>query len=130
MWLGLFVSETLDGETGILTTYHLPVSIARFQRYSAVHILYVSAADVALPKQPVVHSSATRAHRGGYMEIKIGDRTFELPENCTVEVPTRAMLLQHLREHGPESFLTSKKLSRFAGCVKDELLEETKNHTE
>ena len=64
------------------------------------------------------------------MEIKIGERTYEIPDNCSVEIPTRNVLLQHLRDHGPESFLTSKKLSKFAGCVKDELLQETGFHSE
>ena len=40
-----------------------------------------------------------------------------------VEAPKRSRLLRHLREHGAESFLTSQKLSPYAGCITDRLLE-------
>ena len=58
------------------------------------------------------------------MDLKIGDRVYPIPDECPVDAPKKKVLRRHLRAHGPESFLTSKKLSPFAGCVSDELLRE------
>ena len=57
------------------------------------------------------------------MEIKIGDRVYEVDDNCPVDSPRRSTLLRHLRDHGPESLLTSKKTSPYAACVWDKLEE-------
>ena len=58
------------------------------------------------------------------MEIKLSKRVIELSDSCPLEgSPRKSTLLRQLREHGPESFVTSKKLSQFAGCIPDELKE-------
>ena len=51
------------------------------------------------------------------MKVRIGDRVYEIPGSCPVEAPTKKELLRHLRDHGPESLLTSTRLSKFAGCI-------------
>ena len=57
------------------------------------------------------------------MEIKINDRNFTIPDDCPMDGPKKSTLRRNLQEHGAESFLTSRKLSPFAGCLTDELLE-------
>ena len=57
------------------------------------------------------------------MEIRIGDRIYQVADDCPVDSPKRATLIRHLREHGPESLLTSKKTAPFAACVFDRLTE-------
>ena len=57
------------------------------------------------------------------MEIRIGDRVYQVADDCPVEAPTKGRLLRHSREHGAESFLTSQKMSPYAGCIADRLLE-------
>ena len=58
------------------------------------------------------------------MEIRYGDKTFQIDDECSIDAPEDRVLKQHLREHGIESLLNSKKLSQFSGCILDELLEE------
>ena len=58
------------------------------------------------------------------MEIKIDDRTYQIPDACPTEVPRKRVMRRHLRAHGAESFLTSKALSPFAACVWDNLARE------
>ena len=55
------------------------------------------------------------------MEIRWGDKSFQIPNVCPIDAPRNRTLKRHLREHGVESLLTSKKLSEFAGCILDEL---------
>ena len=56
------------------------------------------------------------------MEIKLSKRVIELSDSCPIEgSPRKSTLLRQLREHGAESFITSKKLARFSGCIPDEL---------
>ena len=58
------------------------------------------------------------------MEIKLGKRVFDIPDKCPIKgTPRPSTLKRQLREHGVESFLTSDKLSQFAGCIADELKE-------
>ena len=57
------------------------------------------------------------------MEIKIDNRTFQIPDACPIDAPRNRDLKRHLREHGVESLLASKKFSEFSGCILDELLE-------
>ena len=56
------------------------------------------------------------------MEIRYGEKNFEIPDACPIDAPKNRSLKRHLQEHGVESLLTSKKLSQFSGCVLDELL--------
>ena len=56
------------------------------------------------------------------MEIKIGDRTFQVPDSCPTDAPNKRKLRRHVRDHGPESLLTSRKLAPFAQCVLDEMI--------
>ena len=56
------------------------------------------------------------------MEIKIGDRTFQVPDSCPTDAPNKRKLRRHVRDHGPESLLTSRKLAPFAPCVLDEMI--------
>lgn len=55
------------------------------------------------------------------MEIKIEGRTYQIPDACPIEAPKKRVMRRHLRDHGAESFLTSKALSPFAGCIWDDL---------
>lgn len=55
------------------------------------------------------------------MEIKIGDHTYQVPDSCPTDGPSKNRLLRHLRTHGAESLLTSKRLAPFTGCVAEEL---------
>jgi len=57
------------------------------------------------------------------MEIKLKDRNFTIPDECPLDGPKKSTLRRNLQEHGAESFLTSRKLSPFAGCMVEELLE-------
>ena len=57
------------------------------------------------------------------MEIKLNDRMFTIPAECPLDGPKKSTLRRNLQEHGAESFLTSRKLSLFAGCMIDELVE-------
>lgn len=57
------------------------------------------------------------------MEIKIGDRVFQLPDSCPTDPPKKRRLVRHLRDHGPESLLTSKILAPYSQCILDEILE-------
>lgn len=57
------------------------------------------------------------------MEIKLHDRNFTIPDECPLDGPKKSTLRRNLQEHGAESFLTSRKLSHFAGCLIDELVE-------
>ena len=57
------------------------------------------------------------------MEIKLGDRTYFLPDSCSSSKRKKTTLRKELREHGAEAFLASHKLSPFAGCVTEELVE-------
>jgi hypothetical protein len=58
------------------------------------------------------------------MEIKLGRRAFDIPNTCPATgSPRKSTLKRQLREHGVESFLTSKKFSKFAGCISAELKE-------
>ena len=57
------------------------------------------------------------------MEIKIGERVFEVPDSCPIDAPKRRRLVRHLRDHGPESLLTSKTLAPYSQCIVDEILE-------
>ncbi len=57
------------------------------------------------------------------MEIKFKDRTYTIPDECPTDGPKKSTLRRNLQEHGAESFLTSRKLSPFAGCLTDELLQ-------
>ena len=57
------------------------------------------------------------------MEIKFEEKKFQIPDACPIDAPKNRVLKRHLREHGFESLLVSKKLSEFSGCVLDELLE-------
>ena len=56
------------------------------------------------------------------MEIKLGDRTYFIPDVCDSSSRRKAALRKDLQEHGAEAFLASRKLSPFAGCVADELV--------
>ncbi len=56
------------------------------------------------------------------MEIKIGDRVYEVPDSCPIDAPKRRRLVRHLRDHGPESLLTSKTLAPYSQCIFDEIL--------
>ena len=56
------------------------------------------------------------------MEIKLGDRTYFLPDICTSSSRRKAALRKELQEHGAEAFLASRKLSPFARCVTEELV--------
>ena len=56
------------------------------------------------------------------MEIKLGDRTYYLPDACASNSRKKAALWKDLQEHGAEAFLASRKLSPFAGCVTEELV--------
>ena len=56
------------------------------------------------------------------MEIKFKDRTYTIPDECPTDGPKKSTLRRNLQEHGAESFLISRKLSPFAGCLTDELL--------
>jgi len=56
------------------------------------------------------------------MEIKLGDRTYFVPDVCDSNSRRKAALRKDLQEHGPEAFLASRKLSPFAGCVTEELV--------
>jgi len=58
------------------------------------------------------------------MEIKFEEKIFQIPDACPIDAPKNRVLKRHLREHGIESLLASKKLSEFSGCVLDELLEQ------
>ena len=57
------------------------------------------------------------------MEIKIGDRIYQVADDCPIDSPKRGILVRHLREHGPESLLASKKTAPFASCIWDKLAE-------
>ena len=57
------------------------------------------------------------------MAIKIGERVFEVPDSCPIDGPTRRRLVRHLRDHGPESLLTSKTLAPYSQCVLSEILD-------
>ena len=57
------------------------------------------------------------------MAIKIGERVFEVPDSCPIDGPTRRRLVRHLRDHGPESLLTSKTLAPYSQCVLTEILD-------
>lgn len=57
------------------------------------------------------------------MEIKIGDRVYEVPDSCPIDAPKRRRLVRHLRDHGPESLMLSKELAPYAQCILDEILE-------
>ena len=57
------------------------------------------------------------------MEIKISERVFEVPDFCPIDAPKRRRLVRHLRDHGPESLLTSKTLAPYSQCIVDEILE-------
>jgi len=57
------------------------------------------------------------------MENKIGDRVFELPDSCPIDAPKKQRLMRHLRDHGPESLLTSAMLAPFAQCILNEILD-------
>ena len=56
------------------------------------------------------------------MDIKIGDRVFQLTDSCPTDAPKKRRLIRHLRDHGPESLLSSKTLAPFAQCVLAEIL--------
>ena len=56
------------------------------------------------------------------MEIKLGDRTYFVPDACDSNNRRKAVLRKDLQEHGAEAFLASRKLSPFAGCVTEELI--------
>ena len=56
------------------------------------------------------------------MELRFQGKTYVLPEICPSTNRQKAKLRKDLSEHGPEAFLTSRKLSPFAGCVTDELV--------
>lgn len=56
------------------------------------------------------------------MEIKFKDRTYTIPDECPTDGPKKSTLRRNLQKHGAESFLISRKLSPFAGCLTDELL--------
>ena len=56
------------------------------------------------------------------MEIKLGDRTYFVPDTCTSNSRRKAALRKDLQEHGAEAFLASRKLSLFAGCVAEALV--------
>ncbi len=57
------------------------------------------------------------------MEIKLGDRVYQIPDACPVDAPRPSTLKRNLREHGAEAFLLSHKLAPLAGCIVDELVE-------
>ena len=57
------------------------------------------------------------------MEIRFEEKNFQIPDACPIDAPRNRNLRRHLREHGVESLLASKKLSQFSGCVLDDLLE-------
>ena len=57
------------------------------------------------------------------MEIKLGDRTYFVPDACDSSSRRKAALRKDLQEHGAEAFLASRKLSPFAGCVLPLVLE-------
>ncbi len=56
------------------------------------------------------------------MEIQLKDRNFTIPDECPLDGPKKSTLRRNLQEHGAESFLTSRKLSPFAGCLIEELV--------
>ena len=56
------------------------------------------------------------------MEIRLGDKTYFIPDVCDSNNRRKATLRKDLQEHGPEAFLASRKLSPFAGCVTEELV--------
>ncbi len=64
------------------------------------------------------------------MEIKIGDRTFQIPDACPTDGPNKRGLLVHPRDHGPESLLTSRKLAPYAQCILDEISNAGGEHME
>ena len=48
---------------------------------------------------------------------------FTIPDDCPLDGPKKSTLRRNLQEHGAESFLTSRKLSPFSGCLIEELVE-------
>ena len=56
------------------------------------------------------------------MEIKLGDRTFFVPDTCSSNGRRKAALRKDLQEHGAEAFLASRKLGPHASCVAEELV--------
>ena len=56
------------------------------------------------------------------MEIKLGDRTYFVPDSCSSNSRRKASLRKDLQEHRAEVFLASRKLGPFAGCVVEELV--------
>ena len=57
------------------------------------------------------------------MEIMIGERLFKISDSCPTDSPKKRRLIRNLRDHGPESLLTSKSFAPFAECVLTEILD-------
>ena len=57
------------------------------------------------------------------MNIKFGDKVFEVPDSCPINGPKKRRLIRHLDEHGLESLLTSKSLEPYSQCILNEILE-------
>ena len=55
------------------------------------------------------------------MELRLGQRIFQVPDRCMLDAPSKGTLIRDLREHGPEAFLASHKLGQFAPCLVEEL---------
>jgi len=58
------------------------------------------------------------------MEIKVGTWVFTIPDECPIDRPRKSVLRRNIVEHGPLSFLASRKLAPFASCVVDDLVSE------
>ena len=55
------------------------------------------------------------------MEIQINGKTYEVPESCPKDGPSKGTLKRHLASHEAEAFLASKKYGAHAPCILDQL---------
>ncbi len=51
------------------------------------------------------------------MDVKFGENTYQIPDSCLLDAPSKRSLLRSLREHGPASFLASDSLAKYSSCV-------------
>ncbi len=56
------------------------------------------------------------------MDIKINDKTYEVPDLCPTNAPKKVDMKRHLDQHGVESLLASTKYGQYASCILDELV--------
>ena len=67
------------------------------------------------------HNGTLRRHKFGLrslaMEIRFEEKNFQILDACPIDAPKDRIPKRHLREHGMESLLNSKKLSQFSGCI-------------